>query len=187
MTKNISLGSLQNILPQKFTIKNNTNIPPQKTQNKWRQLRPLGIIFIYLLFGSYGMQYENGNINDFMLNFMGLFFIVFSFFKLLDLKGFSQSFKNYDPLAQRFNFYGRFYPFIELGLGILFLTRFSLFYALILTIIILGITTWGVFYTLLNKRKIKCACLGTVLNLPMTEATLIENLTMIIMAVIMLI
>ena len=41
-----------------------------------------------------------------MLDFMGLFFIVFSFFKMLDLKGFSQSFKMYDPLAKRIPVYG---------------------------------------------------------------------------------
>jgi hypothetical protein len=40
--------------------------------------------------------------------------------------------------------------------------------------------------TLLNKKKISCACLGTALKLPMTEATFIENTVMIVMAVIML-
>jgi len=50
----------------------------------------------------------------------------------------------------------------------------------------LGITTIGVAKTLMNKQKIKCACLGTALKLPMTEATLIENTLMIAMAVFML-
>jgi hypothetical protein len=35
-----------------------------------------------------------------MLDFIGLFYIVFSFFKFLDLKGFSVSFRMYDPLAE---------------------------------------------------------------------------------------
>ena len=58
--------------------------------------------------------------------------------------------------------------------------------ALIITIIILGITTIGVTKTLLDKKAIQCACLGTALKLPMTKATFIENTIMIVMAIIML-
>jgi hypothetical protein len=68
----------------------------------------------------------------------------------------------------------------------MFLIRFEVKIALIVTIIILGITTFGVTKTLLDKKSIKCACLGTVLNLPMTEATFIENFIMITMALYML-
>ena len=121
-----------------------------------------------------------------MLEFMGLFYIVFSFFKMLDLKGFPQSFAMYDPLAKRVPFYGKVYPFIETALGIMFLLRFEVTIALIATLIILGITTLGVTRTLLDKKKIQCACLGTALKLPMTEATFIENAIMIVMAIAML-
>jgi len=64
----------------------------------------------------------------------------------------------------------------------MFLIRFEINIASILTIIVLGITTIGVTQVILNKRSIKCACLGTALNLPMTEATFIENALMIVMA-----
>ena len=57
----------------------------------------------------------------------------------------------------------------------------------IITIIILGITTVGVTKSLLDKKAIQCACLGTALKLPMTKATFIENSIMIIMAIVMLI
>ena len=110
-----------------------------------------------------------------MLDFMGLFYIIFSFFKILDIKGFSMSFRMYDPLAKQAPIYGYIYPFIEVILGMMFLIRFEVNIALILTLIVLGITTIGVTQTLINKRNIKCACLGTTLNLPMTEATFIEN------------
>ncbi|MGI9550063.1 MAG: MauE/DoxX family redox-associated membrane protein, partial [Aurantibacter sp.] len=59
--------------------------------------------------------------------------------------------------------------------------------ALIATIVILGITTIGVTKTLLNKKSIRCACLGTALKLPMTEATFIENAIMLVMAISMLV
>jgi hypothetical protein len=69
----------------------------------------------------------------------------------------------------------------------MFLLRFEIEIALVGTLIILGITTIGVVKTLLNKKSIQCACLGTALKLPMTEATFIENSIMIIMASTMLI
>jgi hypothetical protein len=117
---------------------------------------------------------------------MGLFFLVFSFFKFLDLKGFQQSFRMYDPLARRVSLYGLVYPFLELALGLMFLMRLGLDVALWTTLAILSITTFGVTKTLINKNQIQCACLGSVLNLPMTEATFIENAIMIVMAVFML-
>ena len=117
---------------------------------------------------------------------MGLFYIVFSFFKMLDLKGFPESFSMYDPLAKRLPIYGWIYPFIETGLGLMLLMRFEIKIALIITLIVLGITTIGVTKTLLDKKSIRCACLGTALKLPMTEATFIENIIMIAMAISML-
>jgi hypothetical protein len=92
----------------------------------------------------------------------------------------------YDPLAKAIPRYGWVYPFIELALGLLFLMRFQVTTALIATIVILGITTFGVTKTLLDKKSIRCACLGTALKLPMTEATFIENAIMLVMAVSML-
>ncbi len=93
----------------------------------------------------------------------------------------------YDPLARTIPAYGKVYPFIETVLGLMFLMRFQVEIALIATIVILGVTTVGVTKTLLSKKEIQCACLGTALKLPMTEATFIENAIMIIMAIIMLI
>jgi hypothetical protein len=65
--------------------------------------------------------------------------------------------------------------------------RFQIEFALIATLVVLGITTIGVTKALFSKTAIQCACLGTALKLPMTKATFIENSIMIVMAVIMLI
>ena len=82
--------------------------------------------------------------------------------------------------------YGFMYPFIEFGLGVCYIRDFIPDVVLWATIIILGITTGGVVKTLLKKRAIQCACLGSVLKLPMTEATFIENAIMIVMAISLL-
>jgi len=92
----------------------------------------------------------------------------------------------YDPIAKKVPFYGKIYPFIETLLGLMFLMRFEIDIALIVTLIILGVTTIGVTRALLDRKSIRCACLGTALKLPMTEATFIENAIMILMAVLML-
>ena len=105
---------------------------------------------------------------------------------MLDLKGFPESFSMYDPLAKRLPIYGWIYPFIETALGIMFLMRYEVNIALVITLVVLGITTIGVTKTLIDKKSIRCACLGTALKLPMTEATFIENTIMIVMAALML-
>ncbi|RLJ67305.1 copper chaperone CopZ [Lacinutrix venerupis] len=194
MSQHISIEKLQEELLEKFSIleieKQQRNVfstvANKEEKTDLQKLKPLFIIFTYIVIASILLHYKNWNWSDFMLDFMGLFYIVFSFFKILDLKGFPESFKMYDPLAKVFPAYAKIYPFIEIVLGLMFLMRFQISIALIVTIIVLGITTIGVIKTLLNKQEIQCACLGTVLKLPMTKATFIENTIMIIMAIIML-
>ncbi len=186
----ISIVELQHSLPSKYTISKKDNhamiMNNEGEKSELRQLFPLFLIFVYIGIASILLNYKSQGVTDFMFDFMGLFYIVFSFFKLLDLRGFPDSFKMYDPIAKKIPAYGWIYPFIELALGLLFLMRFQITMALIITIIILGITTIGVTKTLLDKKSIQCACLGTALKLPMTKATFIENTVMLVMAVVML-
>ncbi len=189
----VSFSLIREILPAKYSVTKeeslNLDIQGDKINkvSKVEQLKPLFIILAYIFISSILLNYKNWSSNNAMLDFMGLFYIVFSFFKILDIKGFSMSFRMYDPLAKQVPIYGSIYPFIEILLGMMFLTRFEVKTALILTVIVLGITTIGVTQTLIDKRSIKCACLGTTLNLPMTEATFIENAIMIIMAFLLLV
>ncbi|MGY0393368.1 heavy-metal-associated domain-containing protein [Bizionia sp. KMM 8389] len=187
----VDVTTLQSALPKKFSISEKMDVPKHKPavkveKSELQQLFPLFLIFAYISIAAFLLNFDPLNWAGFMLDFMGLFYIVFSFFKLLDLKGFPKSFRMYDPLAKVLPVYGWVYPFIELLLGLMFLMRFKIDIALISTLIILGITTVGVTKSLISKKTIQCACLGTALNLPMTKATFIENTIMIIMAVLML-
>ena len=185
----ISFSLISNSLPSKYKVISRRDAKDNEIikSSKIKQLKPLFIILGYILVTSILLNFRNWNSTNAMLDFMGLFYIIFSFFKILDIKGFSTSFKMYDPLAKKITLYGYIYPFIEILLGLMFLTRIEVNIALLITIIILGITSVGVTRTLLNKRKINCACLGTTLKLPMTEATFIENAIMITMAIVLLI
>ena len=192
--KYLGLKTFQNLLNSKYTISikdHKENFKPKASleyqeKSKIHQLKPLLLIILYITTASILLHYNNWSWNEFMLDFMGLFFIVFSFFKMLDLNGFAQSFKMYDPLAKRIPVYGWIYPFIETTLGLMFLIRYEINIALIITLIVLVVTTIGVTKTLLAKKSIQCACLGTALKLPMTEATFIENAIMIVMAIMMI-
>ncbi|MGH1384019.1 heavy-metal-associated domain-containing protein [Kordia sp.] len=196
MNNHVTTETLQKALPEKYTLseKENKNVFQMTSQSmdtteeksKLQQLQPLLLILFYIATTSVLLHYKNWAGNAVMLDFMGLFFIVFSFFKMLDLKNFPESFRMYDPLAKRVTLYGWVYPFIETALGLMFLMRFEIEIALIATLILLSITTVGVTKTLLDKKSIRCACLGTALKLPMTEATFIENAIMIVMAIVML-
>ena len=184
----VSFSLIKETLPPKYSLINEQDINLDThgeatiKGSKIKQLKPLFIILGYIFIASILLNYKNWNSSNAMLDFMGLFYIIFSFFKILDVKGFSMLFRMYDPLAKQAPIPGYIYPFIEVILGLMFLIRYEVNIALILTLVVLGITTIGVTQTLLNKRSIKCACLGTTLNLPMTEATFIENALMIIMA-----
>ena len=196
MSHHLKLSELQNALSDKYQITEEvkkveesytSNEFFEEEKSKFQQLKPLFLILFYITTAAILMHRKDWSWNGFMLDFMGLFYIVFSFFKMLDLKGFPDSFRMYDPLAKKVPVYAKIYPFLETALGLLFLLRFEVTIALIITLIVLGITTYGVTKTLLDKKAIRCACLGTALKLPMTEATFIENAIMIVMAILMLI
>lgn len=186
--KTISENKLSNILGSKYSVKTENNFKNfQNNNSKLKQLKPLILIFTYIIIFTFSYSYyfeltpKRG-----MQIFMGLFFIVFSFFKFLDYKGFPDSFKRYDPIAKIVPFYAEFYPFLETGLGISYLLEFKILISTILTILIISMTTFGVTKTLFQKSQIECACLGTALKLPMTEATLIENAIMLVMSSLLL-
>ncbi len=121
-----------------------------------------------------------------MANFMGGFFLAFSFFKLLDLRGFADSFRMYDIVAQRVPAYALAYPFVELLLGAAYVTRFQPAATNIATLAIMTVSAIGVLQSLWSKRRIRCACLGTVFNLPTSTVSFVEDALMALMAAAML-
>jgi cation transport ATPase len=149
--------------------------------------KPVLLIFMYITGITLLIEANNGfNIMHWMNNFMGAFFLVFSFFKMLDLKGFAESYFSYDIIAKRWMGYGYLYAFIELALGVAFITGFNPLLTNAVTLIVMTVSITGVLQSVFNKRKIKCACLGAVFNLPMSTITIIEDLLMISMSGAML-
>lgn len=146
--------------------------------------QPLLLIIGYVAIASFaGSQMADGfSWPHYMMNFMAGFFLVFSGFKFLNVSGFADAYATYDLLAKRWPTWGFIYPFLELGLGLAYLFRFEPFLTNLATIVLMGFSSLGVIGALRSNRKITCACLGTVFNLPMSTVTLVEDLSMVAMA-----
>lgn len=129
---------------------------------------------------------HHSNIHTILNNFMAGFFITFAGFKLLDLKQFAQGYSMYDLLASRVLSYGYVYPFIELFLGLAYLTAFQPVVTNVATLVVMSFSGIGVALKLRKKEKFRCACLGTAINLPLTKITFFEDFGMAIMALYML-
>jgi copper chaperone CopZ len=154
---------------------------PEKT---WLETyKPILLIFAYILGVTVSIS---DNFMDWMRYFMAGFFLVFSFFKLLNLRGFADSYQMYDIVAKAIPAYSFVYPFIELGLGVAYLIDFQPIATNWITFVVMSVSLIGVLQSVFNKRKIQCACLGAVFELPMSTVTIIEDLLMIVMAALML-
>ena len=159
-----------------------------KATSRWQTYRPLLLVAGYLLGSVVVVELVQGqfDIMRAMRHFMAGFFLVFSFFKMLDVSAFAGAFRSYDILARAVPAYAFAYPFIELGLGAAYLANLNPVATNVITLIVMTLGIVGVTQVLLAKKTIQCACLGTVFNLPMSYVTFIENGLMIVMAIGML-
>src|SRR5690606_1095867 len=130
MQKHVPIETLQSAIKKagNYTITVDANgmhhIPSTGEESRsWLQTyKPILLIFFYV---SIVTVIAASTVNGFdwttaMRVFMSGFFLAFSFFKLIDLKGFADNYSSYDIIAKRFRGWGFIYPFIELGLGIAF-------------------------------------------------------------------
>ncbi len=191
MQKHLPVSTLQhavskagNFIIAEASGNHDLNHSENEDSERWKLYWPLILVFSFIAGIATITSFQQGQFDlmSWMNNFMGGFFIAFSFFKLLDLKGFAESYATYDLLASGWRSYGYIYPFVELALGIAFITGFDPLLTNIATIIIMGFSSLGVIRAISNKRKIQCACLGTVFKLPMSTVTVIEDLLMVVMA-----
>jgi YHS domain-containing protein len=172
--------------PSRYLVPNNftANSRPEASRSPFKTYFPLILILAYLT-GSvllFELKADNTNFERIMSHFMGGFFLIFSFFKFLNLQGFADSYRTYDILAKSIPLYGWLYPFIELFLGISYFVNWNPIFTNLSTFVVMSISSVGVAQSLIKKNKIQCACLGTVFNLPMSKVTLFEDLIMAVMA-----
>jgi copper chaperone CopZ len=190
MEKHVSLATLQKSLGEKYKITAEEHNESAEQAKSWMSTyKPILLIFGYITAIALIVGTNHGNFHWMaaMNTFMAGFFLTFSFFKLLDLKGFAESYAMYDLIAKQVSGWGYFYAFMELGLGLAYATGFQPLSTNIITFLVMTLSIIGVLQSVLNKRKIKCACLGAVFNLPMSTITIVEDALMILMSTGMII
>lgn len=107
--------------------------------------------------------------------------------KLKDLEAFSLQFLNYDLLAQKWVKYAYVYPFVEMLAGVAMISGFLTMISAPAALFIGAIGTISVFKAVyIDKRELKCACIGGNSNVPLGFISLTENLMMVAMAIWML-
>ena len=121
---------------------------------------------------------------------MWVWFLIFWLIKLADLTGFVSMFRQYDPLAKLISWYGYIFPFIEVGLWIIYLWDTSMQYRLptnLIAAVVTGITSIGIVAILLRKEStVRCACMWSTITTPLWRPSLIEQWGMCLMAIWMI-
>jgi copper chaperone CopZ len=192
MDKHIALSDLQESIggkESKYQISAMQHNEVAEQAKSWFETyKPILLIFSYITAVTVLVQISNQTFDwmQAMRHFMAGFFLVFSFFKMLNLKGFAESYVMYDVLAKRIPAWAYLYAFVELGLAIAFLINYNPFVTNLVTVVVMSISIVGVLQSVLDKKKIQCACLGAVFNLPMSTVTIIEDGLMIAMSGLML-
>ncbi len=163
----------------------------QEQEGFFTAYKPLFIIVGLILLPVVAVALREQSLGTFswehtMMNFMAGFFLVFSGMKLLDVPGFAEGYSTYDILARRVKAYGYLYPFLELALGLAYLTRVMPDVTNIVTVVLMTFSGIGVLQSIMQKKKFQCACLGTFIKVPLTKVTLIEDFGMAGMAGLML-
>lgn len=122
---------------------------------------------------------EPVNIADAILLFIGLAMIMLGLLKLQNIDGFVNGFLGYDLLARRYVPYAFVYPFAEVTAGLLMVSGLFAFISIPLMLFIGGIGGISVFKAVyIDKRDLKCACVGGGSNVPLGFVSLSENVAM---------
>lgn len=120
--------------------------------------------------------------------FIAFSMCILAILKLRDLEGFSNMFLGYDLLAQRVVRYAYVYPFAEALAGVLMIAGALMWLSVPVALFIGSIGAVSVFKAVyIDKRELKCACVGGDSNVPLGFISLTENLMMVGMAIWMLV
>lgn len=119
--------------------------------------------------------------------FISISMVLLGLQKLQDVERFATMFLNYDLLAQRWVRYGYIYPFVETGAGLLMMAGLLTWISAPAALVVASIGSVSVFKAVyIDKRELKCACVGGDSKVPLGFVSLTENLMMVGMAIWML-
>jgi hypothetical protein len=143
--------------------------------NPWKTYKPLIIILVFC--GILASLHT-----EVMSAFMGYFLVFLSLFKFFDINSFVDGFAAYDLITRKVRVYGYVYPFIELLLGLAYLAEINPSLINSITVVVMTISGIGVLKGIASGRDLKCACLGTALEIPLSIVSVVESVGMGLMA-----
>lgn len=151
---------------------------------KWKLIKywPLACLILISALSAtalYSTMIKSPNL--WMHNFMGIFLCQLATLKLFHPKAFAEGFAKYDLIGMRNSRYALLYPLIELALGLCFLAQIIPVAIYIITMIVFGVGATGVILALKKGMDVRCVCLGTILDVPLSTVSLIEDIGMVVM------
>ena len=160
------------------------------TQKGETTYRPVLILFAVAMVLALAMSWAaTGTITivHTVESFIAISMCLLGMLKLQDVESFSTMFLNYDLLARKEVRYGYFYPYAETLAGALMLAGAITWLSAPLALFIGSVGAVSVFKAVyIDKRELKCACVGGNSNVPLGFVSLTENLMMVAMAVWMI-
>ena len=160
--------------------------PARPTTPTYRPIIALfGMAFAMALAVQWGMGIGMNmgfSVAELIMAFGAISMCLLSLQKLRDLEGFTSTFLIYDLLARRWLPYAYLYPFLEGASGLLMLAMALHWVSAPIAIFIGAIGGWSVYRAVyIEKRELKCACVGGNSNVPLGAVSLLENLGMVAM------
>ncbi len=145
----------------------------------------LAVLFGILLLINYVVlvvEKQSNNKRTLMNRFMGSVFVLFGVLKLVNLQQFVALFRKYDVISQQWRGYAFMYPFLEIGVGIGLLVGSGLQVLYIFVLVLMSVSLASVTRSIYTGKQLRCGCLGSLFNIPLSYVTVAENLLMLGMA-----
>jgi glutaredoxin len=123
-----------------------------------------------------------------MPGFMGISLSMLAALKLMDIRSFATSFRAYDLIAMRVKSYGKVYPFLELAIGLGFLSGVAALATGLSSLLVGMVGTISIIKAIyIDKKALNCACIGGNSNVPLGTVSIAENAMMVIMGLMLVV
>ena len=158
--------------------------PEERSDTTYRPVVAIFSVAALLALGLSWHQYETVLTLRAVEWFISLSMTILAIQKLQDIESFSTMFLNYDLLAQRWVPYGKIYPFGEALAGILMTAGALVWISAPVALVIGIIGAVSIFKAVyIEKRELKCACVGGASSVPLGFVSLTESLMMTAMGI----
>lgn len=161
------------------------HVHPEETTREYMKFAAVILAIFIVAVGITTLRGWGGN--RFANDFMAVFFMTFATFKFINLEMFVATYRTYDVIAKHLRPWPYAFPFIEAILGLCYFISTDAWQLNFITMLVTATAGYGVYKALKSKSKFHCACLGTLIRLPLTKISFVENAAMFFMAFVLFI